>query len=209
MEHYSELNRNFYDRNAEHFSKTRNIAWPITQRFLEKFSPFSRIVDIGCGNGRNMLYRDDLNIEGIDASKELCKIAQSRGLSVVHGCMTKLPFKSKSYDGALMVASLHHLYYKNDRHQAIQEAWRVLRPGGLLYIHVWAMEQPLNSRRVFRKTDEIVGWWNAGSYSERYYRIYRKGELQKEVWECIPKAKLLNEEYSLGNWVCTFRKDYT
>lgn len=203
---YNLLNKTFYETNASQFSRTRVYPWKITCHFIDSFSPFSRILDIGCGNGRNMFYRDDIIVDGIDASPKLCEIVRENGGQAIVSCMTRIPIREK-YDGVMMVASLHHLYKREERIQAIREGWRVLKDKGKMYIHVWAMEQPISSRRKFTKQDEIVGWYNTdGEYFERYYRIYRKGELESEIQSAIGDVNIYTE-YSYGNWVCTLYKD--
>jgi SAM-dependent methyltransferase len=203
---YNLLNKTFYERNASQFSRTRVYPWEVTRQFIDNFSPFSRILDIGCGNGRNMFYRDDIIVHGVDASHNLCEIVREKGGQAIVSCMTNLPIREK-YDGVMMVASLHHLYDREERIQAIREGWRVLKNDGKMYIHVWAMEQPQSSRRKFTKQDEIVGWYNTeGEYFERYYRIYRKGELECEIQRAIGYVSV-HTEYSYGNWVCTIYKD--
>lgn len=203
---YNLLNKTFYETNASQFSRTRVYPWKVTRQFIDTFSPFSRILDIGCGNGRNMFYRSDIIVHGVDASHNLCEIVREKGGQAIVSCMTRLPIQKK-YDGVMMVASLHHLYKREERIQAIREGWRVLKPNGKMYIHVWAMEQPQSSRRKFTKQDEIVGWYNTdGEYFERYYRIYRKGELESEIQSAIGNVNI-HTEYRYGNWICTIYKD--
>ena len=51
-----------YDNIAEHFSDTRYCIWDFVKNFLENKSSDMKGIDIGCGNGKNMLCRKDLNI---------------------------------------------------------------------------------------------------------------------------------------------------
>lgn len=43
-----------YDKIAEHFSATRYKPWPRVAHFLQHIKKGSIVLDIGCGNGRNM-----------------------------------------------------------------------------------------------------------------------------------------------------------
>ena len=133
----------FYKSNANNFSKTRVFPWPGTRKFLDSVSSNSKILDIGCGNGRNMFYRDDLDIHGLELSDELCKIVSSKGGKVTNGNMTSLPFPDNSFDHLICVAVYHHLNNNADRKNALNEMYRVLKPGGKVFIQVWAMEQLL------------------------------------------------------------------
>lgn len=205
--------KQFYDANATAFSKTRNFPWPSTSTFLHSLPIGSYVLDVGCGNGRNMFERKDIHMTGLELSTELCKVVQSRGGNVVHGSMTSIPFPNQTFDVVMAIASYHHLSTDQERTQAIREFYRVLRPNGILYLHVWAMEQPSYSRRKFTKRDEIVPWKNNdGEMFYRYYHIYREGDLEKEITQiatCL-KHHIQCEriEYDEGNWIGVFRKCY-
>ena len=42
-------------------------------------------------------------------------------------------FRDGSFDAVLLLGALYHLLAEEDRRRAIREAWRVLRPAGLLF----------------------------------------------------------------------------
>jgi tRNA (uracil-5-)-methyltransferase TRM9 len=199
--------KEFYDVNGEEFSKTRNAPWPITRQFIESLPPAIRVLDVGCGNGRNMFVRDDLVMTGLELSKTLCEIARERGALVLHGSMTDIPFFDNTFDVIMAIASYHHLSTDYDRQQTIYEFMRVLKSNGFVYIHVWAMEQPKRSKRRFTKRDEIVPWVNMdGRMFMRYYRIYKEGDLQEEI-ERLSSGKLacVSMNYQEGNWIGLFQ----
>ena len=50
-----------YEIIAEHFDKTRHYIWPKVKTFMEKFQEKSIILDIGCGNGKNMIPEKTYN----------------------------------------------------------------------------------------------------------------------------------------------------
>lgn len=199
----------FYDAQADRFSHTRTMVWPSTHTFLHSLSPHVRVLDVGCGNGRNMFERDDIVMVGLEPSKELCKIARERGALVINQSMECIPFYAKTFDVVMAIASYHHLSCVDQRKQAIHEFMRVMRPHGLLYIHVWAMEQPSYARRRFTSTDgnEWVSWKAPdGTTYMRYYHVYRKGELAKEITELSHgKLTCVHMEYEEGNWIGQFR----
>lgn len=57
-----------YDEIAVHFSATRYKAWPIVEEFVRRLPAGSLGVDVGCGNGKNMLIRPacELWMTGVD-----------------------------------------------------------------------------------------------------------------------------------------------
>jgi alkylated DNA repair protein alkB family protein 8 len=67
-----------------------------------------------------------------------------------------IPLRSKSCDAAICIAVLHHLSTDARRCRCIEELTRIVRPGGLINIQAWAMEQEEGSRRKFAAADVFV-----------------------------------------------------
>ena len=197
----------FYQDNAKNFSRTRVFPWPATRKFLDSLPLNYKVLDIGCGNGRNLFYRDDLDMVGLEISNELCQIVKQKGGNVTNGTMTELPFEDNSFDAIICIAVYHHLDNNRDRKKALQEMYRVLKPGAEAFIQVWAMEQPIRSRRKFMKRDEMVPWKNkTGEILQRYYRIYPKGELEKEISKLESRFQMSDIIYEEGNWINIIKK---
>lgn len=55
-----------YELIATHFSETRYKPWPMVANFLNSFSPFSFVADVGCGNGKYANVNNNLVIHGSD-----------------------------------------------------------------------------------------------------------------------------------------------
>lgn len=148
----------FYDLHADAFSKSRFRIWPHVKQFLDKFPPNSTILDIGCGNGKNMLYGNErLKMFGLEQSQALCDICTERGLNVVQGSALKLPFPDNHFDGIIMIAVIHHIDPK-EHILALNEIKRVLKQNGTCLITNWAVEQPPNSKRTFTPGLNMVTW---------------------------------------------------
>ena len=204
--------KQIYNNIATDFDISRVRIWPCVSDFLNTFSANAKILDNGCGNGKNMLYRSDLNFKGIDLSERLVEISKSKGLDVINGTMTALPYESNYFDGIITVASYHHLSTDDERSQAICEMYRVLKTGGRALIVVWAMEQPEDSTFKFTKSDELVRWKaNKSNKSNeeiyyRYYHIYSEGELESEILKFKPEFKIAQVGWQKGNWFIQLEK---
>lgn len=111
-----------------------------TKELLKRFLPSGsmRICDIGGGTG---YYADWLASQGYcvsmlelaPAAVEIAKARQTFPYEAIVGDARLLPWKDASFDAALLLGPLYHLQKKEDRQQALSEARRVLRQGGLLF----------------------------------------------------------------------------
>jgi len=98
-----------------------------------------RVLDVGCGGGRHVVYLSRLGLEVTAGDQSADALAETRrwlkreriGATLVQLDMTDLPFRSGTFDAVLSVNVLHHAQAQAAR-AAVREAWRVLRPGGLL-----------------------------------------------------------------------------
>ena len=55
-----QVSTQFYENHAAHFSDTRFCIWDVVREFGEsRFTPNSVVLDVGCGNGKNMKYFND------------------------------------------------------------------------------------------------------------------------------------------------------
>ena len=195
-----------YNTIAKDFNKTRYKIWRCVLQFITGLESNTRMLEVGCGNGKNLLYRNDIDSYGIDISEEQVEICRAKGLKVEKANMTRLPYGSNEFDNIICIATYHHLDNPNDRRTALLEMYRILKPNGKILLTVWAMEQELSSKRKFVSSDEMVSWELNGSTYYRYYHIYRRGELEEEIREFCSEFKIESVNYELGNWSVVLRK---
>ncbi len=116
---------------------------PLVDNVLEKVDNLENlfILDVGCGPGflaRELASRSLKNeVIGIDTSTIAVKMARKntkslKNVSFVIGSVVKLPFPKDYFDIVICKDTLHH--FSNVK-TAIKEMFRVVKPGGFLYIH--------------------------------------------------------------------------
>jgi ubiquinone/menaquinone biosynthesis C-methylase UbiE len=199
-----------YEAIASNFSITRSYEWSWIREFHESLRKNSNILDIGCGNGRNIEFYRHLNhIQGIDTSHEFVRICQEKGLSVIQGNMCNMPYGDETFDALTVIASFHHLDCVDHRITALSEMNRILKPGGKILMSVWSKEQPKKTRRVFEANgDTLVPWKsNDGKVFERYYYIFKKDELENLITNA--GFKIDSWEWECGNEVIVLTKTAT
>ncbi|KAL8986587.1 MAG: hypothetical protein Q9177_004132 [Variospora cf. flavescens] len=214
-----------YAQIASHFSSTRYKPWPIVERFLQELPSGSIGLDVGCGNGKYLAVNPDIFILASDRSESLVEIASQRQphASVVADNLL-LPHPNASFDFAISIAVVHHMSTRGRRIQAIAAVLETLRsqmdarhrePGdgpraGRALVYVWALEQK-TSRRGWDEGDEqdvMVPWVMKSASPDlgsdqsrtfnRYYHLYRQGELEDDIAEA--GGKVVMSGYEKDNW---------
>lgn len=194
-----------YNKIAREFSNTRaSVKWQWITDFIESLPKKTSILDVGCGNGRNMKY-DDYHFYGVDNSKTFIEICRKQGLNVVEGSMMMLPFSNESFDHIINIAAFHHLSTETRRLRAVEEMYRVLKPGGKILISVWSIRQPKRTNRHFTLYgDTMVPWKSTEETYERYYYIFKIDEL-KQLFERYGFITL-SHKWDYGNEIFVFQK---
>ena len=112
-------------------SKIRN---DMLRAFLAP-GPDDRVVDLGCGSGRTLLWNRDWGATtvGIDISPFFSADAR-RDVDLLIGDLRKLPFADGTFTKAFSLDVLEHLSPEALRGM-LAEAARVLAPGGALFVY--------------------------------------------------------------------------
>lgn len=129
--------RDYYERNAQEYSAATVKAQMSTayQLFLGGLPKNARILDAGCGSGRDSaaFLRQGYDVSAFDASAGLCRLS-----SELTGVSTRqLRFQEfdeiETYDGVWACASLLHVP-RVELPDCISRLIRALKPGGLMYM---------------------------------------------------------------------------
>ncbi len=110
-------------------------------------APGMRIVDAGCGYGRNLVHllREGCKIFAVDQNPEAVDHVRRLSASLSTGlpadnfqvaAVEQMPFPDAFADAVLCTAVLHFARDEDHFRAMLQELWRVLRPGGLLFIRL-------------------------------------------------------------------------
>ncbi len=107
-------------------------------------------LEVGVGTGR---FAAPLGIRtGVDPSEEMVALARERGVHVVKGTAEQLPFADARFEMVLMVTTL---CFVSDTDRAIEEALRVLRPGGRLVVGIIDRNSALGARYEAMKAGHL------------------------------------------------------
>lgn len=121
------------------------MEYAITSHLLLQHLPASPalILDIGGGPGRYAiaLASRGYQVHLLDLSPENIRFAQikakenhvSFAQTMVFDASQPFPYPDNSIDAIIMMGPLYHLIDPEDRHKAVAEAYRVLKPGGIIF----------------------------------------------------------------------------
>lgn len=139
----------------------------ITAALLDPLLPLRDrlILDAGCGTGGNLewlaRYAGRGRIVGIDLVGTALEFCRARGQGyLAQASATDLPFADKSFDLVTSFDVLVQIPGAGTDEQALEELWRVLKPGGLAFVRVAAYrwmrsghDEAMESQRRYQLTE--------------------------------------------------------
>ena len=126
----------YYNQNADAFIEgTQNTDMSEQYRFfLKHISPGGKLLDLGCGSGRDSAYFSALGFEvtAVDGSEELCKrVKENFGIEALCIKFEDISFDAE-FDAIWACASLLHVD-KVSMPKVLNKVSAALKPSGILY----------------------------------------------------------------------------
>lgn len=148
--YYDEYADAFFDRTA--LDDVRHLH----ERFLTLLPPGGRVLDAGCGSGRDALAFSQAGFDAVafDASAEMVRRAREHtGLPVQHLTFEEVAW-AQAFDGVWANASLLHVP-RSDLPRVVGRLVRALKPHGWLYasFKYGETERELEGRRFTDQTE--------------------------------------------------------
>lgn len=131
LAHYNHHAESFWQGTRDHDVNQNRSA--LLNSLLGR-APF-RILDFGCGPGRDLKVFRDLGHEaiGLDGAEQFVQLARSySGCEVWCQDFLKLDLPTEYFDGVFANASLFHVP-SQELPRVLRELWATLKPGGVLF----------------------------------------------------------------------------
>jgi len=168
----------------------------------------ARILDAGCGSGRNMVELARRGtVTGVELSETSVALARERDVGeVIAGSVLEMPFADDSFELAVSLDVIEHL---EDDLGALRELRRTVAPGGALLLTVpayqwlWSGHDEINhhhrryTRRTLQRVAEQAGW---SQVRTTYFNsLLLPAAIVLRVLDRINRAK--TTETSLDLWI--------
>lgn len=130
--------------------------WLQRQTGNEILNPTNSVVDFGCGNGRNMIYLAEnfgMHGHGFDISTAAIKIAKQASTQYQLQYQARSiagPFPTLKDESQMLVLDMMSSHFLNtaERELLREEMYRVLKPGGYLFLKTHLGDGDLHTRRL-------------------------------------------------------------
>tara|TARA_B100000315_G_scaffold237427_1_gene254206 strand:- start:405 stop:1094 length:690 start_codon:yes stop_codon:yes gene_type:complete len=202
-----------------------NIAKPWKRYVVKKIKSVEnflknkkgKVIDLGCGTGRNMIENDKITYYGVDFSEG--QLEQAKRHIKENHIKAKLikskannlkEIKDNTFDYGLFIAALHCIETKDKRKKSLEEFFRVLKPNSRALISVWNSDDKRFAKVNFHG-DIYMSWYEQGIPYMRYYYLYEKEELLDLLKSVGFKIVNFHEEeyddrFSKKNWIIEVQK---
>tara|TARA_Y100000310_G_scaffold301735_1_gene338472 strand:- start:947 stop:1663 length:717 start_codon:yes stop_codon:yes gene_type:complete len=212
-----------WDKISKSWKEYRIKKLPIVEEFLNKINSRQalpkkiKIIDLGCGAGRNMIPYPNIEYTGVDFSENQLKQADKyikankiKANLIKSKANNLKDIKDNTFDHGLFIATLHSIEAKEERKKALEEFHRVLKPNSTALLSVWNANDQRFSH--IKNTRDIYMSWTTNHipYMRSYY-LYDKQELI-ELLESVGFKVLqlyeaqTHDRFSKKNWIFRIKK---
>ena len=177
--------------------KMENHHLDITNKTLRlmDLKKTDRVLDLGCGSGwaSRLLAKDAREVTGVDVSDEMVKQATESSknypnVKFLWGSAQKIPCGDNSFDKMLSVESF---YYYADQEAALDEIFRVMVPGGRIFILI----------NLYKDNEYSLQWVHLLKVpvhvrsAAEYVAMFEKHGFRDAAWKQIPDDTPTPDDY--------------
>lgn len=139
-----------------------------------RITPGMSVLDAGCGGGRNLVYflRNSFEVFAVDANlqavQQVAQLASSLAprlpaTNFLTAEIAEMPFPDNKFDLVISNAVLHFARDRRHFDRMLDEMWRVLKPGGMLFAR---LASSIGIESLIRPVGN--GWFSLPDGSERF-----------------------------------------
>jgi len=166
----------------------------ITEAAIAATPDILRVLDIGCGAGNNTIrlarrYKSDFICHLCDLSRPMLERARQRvskettaEVCLFEGDFRNLDLEDSAYDVVFAAAVLHHLRDDGDWEAAFRKIYRILRPGGSLWItDLVTQESPEVHALMWERYGEYLEGMGGATHRQEVFSYIEKEDSPRPV----------------------------
>lgn len=142
-----------------------------------------RILEVGAGTGRYSiaLAREGFQVDAVELIQHnldilKSKLMESDSLRAIQGNVLDLSvYEAETFDLTLVLGPMYHLYNEKDKKKALQEAVRVTKKGGYIFVAYCMNDATMISYCFMR--NQLMNCVNKGMITEDFHCISKPEDL--------------------------------
>lgn len=185
-----------YDEDGRLASRHGMVEFLTTMRYIEKYlRPGMRVLEIGAATGRysHYLARQGYQVDAVELLEHnIARFKQNtqpgENVRIFQGNAVDLSkFKDNSYDITLLLGPMYHLFTEEEKLQAMSEAIRVTKKGGVVFVAYCGNDATilqfcflrgmLKDERYRALVDPVT--FKAASDPAELFELHRKEEIEE------------------------------
>lgn len=187
---------NHYDEDTRLTSKHGSVEFLTTMHYIGKYiTPGDRVLEIGAGTGRysHALACQGYTVDALELIEHNIEVFRKNtqpmeNVTITQGNALDLSvFSDNTYDITLLLGPLYHLYSQADKRQALSEAIRVTKPGGVIFAAYVMSDGCLLDEGFNRGNIDVADYIEKGLLDSRTFAA--KSE-PKDLFELVRKEDI-------------------
>jgi len=185
-----------HDENARLASLHGNVEFVTTVHYIEKYLQAGmKILEIGAGTGRYSHYfaQNGYHVDAVELIEHNIEIfmkntKEIESLSITQGNALDLShIENDAYDITLLLGPMYHLYTREEQLQALAEAIRVTKRGGIVFaaycnsdmtMYQCFLKKEMLYRQIAAKKIDLETF-QLSSEPEDVFQLYRKSDVDE------------------------------
>lgn len=182
---------NNYDEDGRLALKHGQVEYLTTMKYINKYlEKGMRVLEVGAATGRYSLAiaEKGFQVDAVELIQHNIDILKSR-ISEEHNvnarqgnAMNLSCYNDETFDITLVLGPLYHLFNDNDKKQAISEAIRVTKKGGVIFV-AYCMNEATIINWGFQKGNILDG--------------IESGIIDKDTYKCLSNPSMLFEMHRI------------
>lgn len=141
---------NLYDEDGRLASKHGKVEFITTMKYIHDYvKPGAKVLEVGAGTGRYSiaLSREGYQVQAMELIEHNIEVFKSKltdneHIDIKQGNALDLSvYDNNSFDAVLILGPMYHLYNEEDKVQVLNEAKRILKKDGYIFV-AYCMNEP-------------------------------------------------------------------